>query len=523
MKKRFNTTGICRAELHYMMDTSQKLKEVMELVEFGAYFTINRPRQYGKTTMLQSLFYTFQKEENYIAIEMSFQGIDGKWHESDNAFAMMFIQLLTELMSYELPDLTDFLTDLKGTVSDMNTLSSAITKIIHKTNKKVILLIDEVDASSNYLPFLSFLAMLRTKYLSRFKTYHATFHSIVLAGVHDIKSLKYKKEHAESASFNSPWNIAVDFKVRMSFIPVEIEPMLVDYCQLEKVTMDIRAIAERLYYHTSGYPFLVSKICKTIAEDILPKKTEKTWTLTDVEAAIQQLLKENNTNFDSLIKNLENNEGLYDLAYEVIVNGATIPFNPDEPMIALGRLYGIFKANGLLKIHNRLYEQRLYNYMTAKTFQKLLRQRKHNFGTVAFINDDNTLNLEAVLLKFQQFMKEQYSNKVIDYLEKEWRILFLAFLKPILNGKGYDFKEVEVSEEKRLDVVVTFLQHRYIIELKQWYGPKAHQKGIKQLGDYLDIHNVAAGFLLIFDGRKKKKWTQETIKYDGKSIFAVWV
>jgi len=380
-----------------------------------------------------------------------------------------------------------------------------------------------VDASSNYLAFLNFLAMLRNKYLERFETRHATFHSIVLAGVHDIKSLKYKKEHAESASFNSPWNIAIDFKVRMSFIPKEIEPMLAEYSQLEGVTMDIPAIAERLYYHTSGYPFLVSKICKTIAEDILPKQTQKHWDLADVEAAIQQLLKENNTNFDSLIKNLENNEGLYDLAYEVIINGAVIPFNPDEPMITLGRLYGIFKANGHLKVHNRLYEQRLYNYMTAKTFQKLLRQRKHNFGTVAFINDDNTLNLEAVLLKFQQFMKEQYSNKLTDYLEKEWRVLFLAFLKPILNGKGYDFKEVEVSEEKRLDVVVTFLQHRYIIELKQWYGPKAHQKGIEQLSHYLDIHNVQQGYLIIFDHRKKKKWTQEIITHQGKSIFAVWV
>lgn len=31
-------------------------------------------------------------------------------------------------------------------------------------------------------------------------------------------------------------------------------------------------------------------------------------------------------------------------------------------------MYGIFKDNGLLKIHNRLYEQRIYNYLTAKTF-----------------------------------------------------------------------------------------------------------------------------------------------------------
>jgi len=30
-------------------------------------------------------------------------------------------------------------------------------------------------------------------------------------------------------------------------------------------------------------------------------------------------------------------------------------------------------------------------------------------------------------------------------LRKEWRLVFLAFLKPIINGKGYDFKEPQVN------------------------------------------------------------------------------
>jgi hypothetical protein len=38
-----------------MADTSAKLKAIMAMVEAGEYFTINRPRQYGKTTMLTAL------------------------------------------------------------------------------------------------------------------------------------------------------------------------------------------------------------------------------------------------------------------------------------------------------------------------------------------------------------------------------------------------------------------------------------------------------------------------------------
>jgi hypothetical protein len=102
-------------------------------------------------------------------------------------------------------------------------------------------------------------------------------------------------------------------------------------------------------------------------------------------------------------------------------------------------------------------------------------------------------------------------------------LLFLAFLKPIINGKGHDFKEVQVSEEKRLDIVVTYLEHKYIIELKLWDGDKKHYKGLNQLADYLDIHGVQKGYLLIFDDRQNPTWAIKNIEHKGKDIFAVWV
>ena len=52
MRKRFNITGTCVPLKHYMMDNQRQFNEVLALVEEGMYFTINRPRQYGKTTML---------------------------------------------------------------------------------------------------------------------------------------------------------------------------------------------------------------------------------------------------------------------------------------------------------------------------------------------------------------------------------------------------------------------------------------------------------------------------------------
>jgi hypothetical protein len=101
--------------------------------------------------------------------------------------------------------------------------------------------------------------------------------------------------------------------------------------------------------------------------------------------------------------------------------------------------------------------------------------------------------------------------------------VFLAFLRPILNGAGYDFKEVQVSEEKRLDVVITYYACKYVVELKRWYGPKLHEEGLLQLADYLEIQNLTEGYLVIFDNKEIKKWSHDTTIVNGKRIFMVWV
>ena len=131
--------------------------------------------------------------------------------------------------------------------------------------------------------------------------------------------------------------------------------------------------------------------------------------------------------------------------------------------------------------------------------------------------------MPAVLLKFQQFMKEEFNTKDKSFLEQHGRLVFLSFLAPILNGKGHSFKEVQTSEEKRLDIVATYNEHKYIIELKRWYGESYHQKGITQLTDYLTVQGVQSGFLVIFEYNKTKSWRKEWIEFEGKRVFAVWV
>ena len=518
MPKQFFITGRCFPKLHYMADVSKKLEQALRMVESGDYFIINRPRQYGKTTMLYSLAESLRNSGDYIVLNSSFEGIGDVIFDSEEKFSAGFMRLMDKYSKVHSPQLLPLIKKNAKKVKDLDTLSDFITEFVNQTDKKIVLLIDEVDKSSNNQLFVSFLAMLRNKYLEREE--EKTFHSVVLAGVHDVKTLKLKLRPDAEQKYNSPWNIAAEFKIDMNLQVPEIKPMLDEYVADKVVQMDTQHIAEQLFYYTSGYPFLVSKLCKMLDEDFLPEKKENTWTQVDVEKAAKQLITENNTNFESLVKNIENNKELYDFVYKIAVDNETFPFNVNNPIINLGVMYGIFTNRNGVVIHNRIYREVLLDYMSVRVLQTHL--TKSDLGS-GYKNEDGSLNMEAVLLGFQSFMKKEYNKKDRDFLERNGRLVFLAFIKPIINGSGYDFKEPQISEEKRLDVVITHLKEKYVAELKLWRGAKAHDKGLIQLSEYLTAQNLSEGYLIIFDHSEIKNWQSEWIETPDKKIFAVWV
>jgi AAA-like domain len=526
MAKEFNVTGTCFPEDHYMADVSKKWDAAYSMIEAGKYFIINRPRQYGKTTTIYTMAERLTQSGKYLVFNMSFEGIGDAIFNDEVVFASGFVRLLEKYASVTAPELVDWLIQIEPTISSLELLDKMITKFVNKTDKKVVVLIDEVDKSSNNQLFIGFLAMLRNKYLER-KTFK-TFHSIVLAGVHDVKSLKYKIRQGDEPKYNSPWNIATDFTVDMNLYPDEIKPMLADYMQEQDITMDTQSIADRLFYLTSGYPFLVSQLCKIIAEKIMPTQTLKEWVEADVDKAFRILFRTRGiANFDTLLKNLKEYPDLYNLAYSLVIDSVTTPYSDYNFAVNLGILHGIFgrTEEGMLKIHNRIYREIIAEMMISEWRTDTIIHRTMNTDAFDLVSQyrlpNNALDMQKVLEQFQVFMKKEYSSKNREFLERDGRLIFLAFMRPILNGAGYDFKEPQISEEKRLDVVMTYHQHQYVAELKIWHGAAAHEKGLDQLVDYLDRLGLDTGFLLIFDTNKKKKWEKDWKDVGGKRIF--WV
>ena len=522
MEKDFNITGICVPTMHYMVDISDKLEAFLKLIHKGKYFTINRPRQYGKTTTMYMLENLLNSRDEYMVVSTSFEGIGDMIFEKEDKFSYEFVQLVADSLAFEDEQLSAFMEQEKSNVTSLNELSKVITKLCKRATKKIVLMIDEVDKSSNNQLFLSFLGMLRNKYLLRAVGKDVTFHSVILAGVHDVKSLKLKIRDDAEEKYNSPWNIADDFDIDMSFSVAEIKTMLEDYETSKGIALDKDYFAERLRYYTSGYPFLVSKLCKIIDEKIMPEGQLK-WKREYMDLAVKQILKETNTNFDSLIKNIYNDRELNEIVRKIVLEGSEIYYNAENLLIALGTMYGIFKNHhGKVKIHNRIYEQKIYNYMSSMLEIKL--DLSLYSQSLKYVKSDGKLDVSKILVKFQEFMKHEYSQKREGFLEENGRLLFLAFITPILNGTGFAFKEVKGGEEKRFDVVITYNNEIYILELKIWRGEEYHKKGLMQLEEYLEQYGLNSGHLLVFDFRKEtgKTGQCEEVSMNDKDIFVAY-
>lgn len=524
-RKKFNITGLCVPAKHFMVNVSAKLDAIMELVDDGSYFVINRPRQYGKTTILSLLEDRLHEHLNYTSILISFEGIGEESYEDEEAFITALMRRFRKIFLRQQHDAVLSYIEAGTKLRTLSELDEWIFTFVTTLSHPLVLMIDEVDKSSNHQLFLNFLGLLRTKYLEAARGKDVTFHSVILAGVHDIKSLKLKLRPDDERKYNSPWNIAVDFRVDLGFSPSEIQTMLADYCEVTGAAMDLAQIADCLWEYTSGYPFLVSALCKILDEEL---KRHTTWQVEDVEEAVSLLLTKSNTNFDHLIKNLENNPDFARLVEQILLFEQSISFNQDNPLIHLGVQYGILAGrNNLVVIHNRIYRERIYNYLASllETGELMSRSLEQYTFPSQFVTSDGSLDLERVLLKFQEFMKQEYSQRDTAFLERNGRLVFFAFLRPILNGRGFAFKEPQISEEKRLDVVITFGAQKYVIELKIWRGDEKHQQGLRQLADYLECSGHDHGALAIFDFTQKgqKSWKQELIQVDDKQIFAVWV
>ena len=512
MKKRFNTTGSCNPAMHYMVDTSRKLEQIEEYIADGSYFTINRARQFGKTTTLNSLFRLLSGK--YFMIKISFEGLGEEDYRDGAIFISEFQKILAEKLKSVSSDLANFWT---SPVLSFGDLSRKISEFCKLVDKPVVLMIDEVDKSQNNQLFLDLLGMLRNLYLERSESgdMKSTFLSVILAGVYDVKNLKLKLRPDEERKYNSPWNIAAKFKVDMTFHPDEIITMLDEYEADNNTGMDKEFVANEIYKYTSGYPYLVSEICSLIESEF-----DRDWSERGIQMAVKEIVKGNSgTLIDDISKNLENNEELRSFMYSISVNGQTYTYTMINPLIKIADMFSYIKdVDGKTAIHNLIFEECFQQYFTIDYEQK-------NAGKINVTKSEyvlnGKLNMPYVIERFQSLIRNEYRRMDNEFLERQGRLLFLCFLKPIVNGTGFYYVEPETRDGGRMDLVVSFAGEEFVIELKIWRGEKYEIEGKVQLAEYLKTRGLDEGYLVTFSFLKNKTVQEEPewIEHDGKRIY----
>ena len=356
--KRFNITGLCVPDKHYMVDTSAKIETIIrEYIEHGDYFVINRARQYGKTTTFSRLDNALR--DRYYIIRASFAGYGESVFQIPSLFISTFLEKTAFTMrNAKIPDnlITSWSADNENL--SLPQLETRIIQLVSQSDKPVVLMIDEVDKSTNNQLFLDFLAMLRDMYLFRNEGIAPAFHSVILAGIKDITNLKIKIPPEEEYKHNIPWNIAASFDVDMSFAPDEIATMLDEYETDYHIGMNIGAVSNRLHYHTGGYPYLVSALCKIIHEKSLG------WNEIGVDSAAKLLVLETNALFDDIIKNMQRHESLNEIITAILLRGQAVSYVPSDPGVSMGIMYGILRREDRrVVISNRIFETYIYEYL----------------------------------------------------------------------------------------------------------------------------------------------------------------
>ncbi|MDR2557152.1 MAG: hypothetical protein LBC49_05520, partial [Bacteroidales bacterium] len=178
----FNIAGPCNKIDHYMIDASERLHGVEELIDYKQYFVIHAARQSGKTTYLQDLSSRLNSGGKYYCLYSSLEELQGVIDPKDGI--PQIVRTLIKDFTYSgIPGASDFGKDADF-IDFSNVLGVELTKICIKLDRPLIILFDEADCLSEGT-MITFLRQLRNGHNNR--TVRPFVHSVALVGMRNIR------------------------------------------------------------------------------------------------------------------------------------------------------------------------------------------------------------------------------------------------------------------------------------------------------------------------------------------------
>ena len=245
--RKFNTTGPCFPDEHYMLPALDRLPGIRELVAGGNYLVIHAPRQTGKTTALKALVREINAKGDMAAIYCTLETIQKLVGSFETAMReIRHLVLKNARMVRALAPFVDEIGELKTSTGISTAVEDALQDLCFKSGKKVAVFFDEVDCLVGEVLF-SFLRQLRDGYVNRDMMPFPR--SVALVGMLDVRDYKALiRPDGESLGEISPFNIISEDLLIPNFTEADIRTL---YAQ-PKVVLNVAASNAALNLDYSG-------------------------------------------------------------------------------------------------------------------------------------------------------------------------------------------------------------------------------------------------------------------------------
>ena len=515
--RKFNTTGPCFPNEHYMLPALDRLPGIRELVADGNYFVVHAPRQTGKTTALKALAREINLKGDMFAVYCTLETLQGATNVDD---AMPKLRKILLQSASVVPDLATASEDSGNGLSfdkepgwTVTAVSDTLTALCRKAGKPLAVFFDEADCLVGDV-LISFLRQLRAGYINRDMC--PSPKSVALVGMLDVRDYKAQiRPDGESLGQISPFNIIAEDMFIPNFVESDIRTL---YAQHTAETGQVFAdgVVEDVWRLTRGQPWLVNAIAHECVTKIHAFRYAEPITVADVEAAKESIIRRRDTHVDSLMERMREPR-VRRLVEPLILGDDTELTANDDDWRFITDLGLLRVERGTLVPANPMYAEIIGRYLSHGEQDRMIR----SVPETPWVKDDG-LDMAGLMAAFQRFWRENSGadRDIMGYREAVPHLVLMAFLQRVTNGGGHINREMALGQG-RLDLCVEFRGARYAIEVKTSANFKA-EKSYEQCAKYLDDLGLSEGWMPIFDKSKTKTWDEKIYTRDetvnGKTI-----
>ena len=531
MERFFNTAGPQKPLLNYTIDPLSRfdLEDILMLINQERYFVLHAPRQTGKTSCMLALRDYLNAHGDYIAVYANVEGGQASRNNVESVIKSTCDTLADQFRMVIKDDISLRLRDDARKIEKDSMLTSYLRSLSEKLPKPIVLIIDEIDALVGD-SLVSVLRQIRAGYPDRPAAFPI---SIILCGVRDVRDYRIVLSNQDIITGGSAFNIKTESLRLGNFSKEEIHELYLQHTHETGQEFDAGCFP-MIWEATEGQPWLVNAIGREVTYSMRENRDRSVRIIPEmIERAIENIIYRRDTHIDILIDKLQ----------EPRVRRVIQPMLTDSDDVEDGNIPAddiqYVEDMGLIKrergkarrIANKIYREIIPRELTWSTQDRLTQD------PLWYMNPDNSINMEKLLLDFQQFFRQNADSWIggFDYAEAGPQLLLQAFLQRVVNGGGYIDREYGLGR-RRTDLLIRKPLtdgyggpvQRIVLELKIKRGAidKVIEDGLVQTADYMDIcGSVDEGHLIIFDRTKEKTWDEriwhKPYQHDGHTIM-VW-